>query len=268
MSPVVERHQLGVDAPALVWRADGRAPQPAIVTLHGGGHNKEIVGPATAGRVTSAGVTLVSVDMYLHGEHFDDAASSLDVSYETLLEIVAHTAHELEAVVADLDSDPGINGEAIAVRGESLGAYAALTALGLGVPFCLGLSVGGAANYELTMAHALRAAGLPAEEILDEQSRLQARIRGFDPLFRAEQIAPRPVMMMHGIADDAVPIDAHRALYAALAPNYATAPGDCVFVTHAGGHSAPRRSTTWDGTGSYNGSCPRGDSFQDGLRAV
>ena len=225
--------------PALVWRADVRGPQPAIVTLHGGGHDKSVVGRATATRVVSAGVTLVSVDLYLHGEHFDDAASSLGVSYETLLEIVAHTAHDLEGVFEDLDSDPAIKRGAVAVRGESLGAYAALTALGLGVPFCAGLSVGGAADYELTMAHALRAAGSSAGMIRDEQGRLRARIREFDPLYRTEQIAPRPIMMVHGASDEAVPIDAHRELHAALAPHYAAAPEDCLFLTHAGGHNAP-----------------------------
>ena len=184
MSGGPERLTLGSDVPALVWQADVRGPQPAIVTLHGGGHDKSVVGPATANRVVSAGATLVSVDLYLHGEHFDAAASSLDVSYETLLEIVAHTARDLEGVVEDLDRDPAIKRGAIAVRGESLGAYAALTALGLGVGFCLGLSVGGAADYELTMAHALRASGSPADAILDEQNRLRARVREFDPLYR------------------------------------------------------------------------------------
>ncbi|MFL6017435.1 MAG: alpha/beta hydrolase family protein [Gaiellaceae bacterium] len=225
--------------PAFVWMADVRGLQPAIVTLHGGGHDKSVVGPATASRVVSAGVTLVSVDLYLHGEHFDDAASSLDVGYETLLEIVAHTAHDLEGVVADLDRDPAIKRGAIAVRGESLGAYAALTALGLGVPFCLGLSVGGAADYELTMAHALGAAGSPAGMIRDEQNRLRVRIREFDPLSRAEEIAPRPIMMVHGLFDEAVPIEADRGLYAALATHYASSPDDCLFLTHAGGHNAP-----------------------------
>jgi fermentation-respiration switch protein FrsA (DUF1100 family) len=234
-----ERLTLGSDMPALVWRADVRRPQPAIVTLHGGGHDKSVVGRATASRVVAAGVTLVSVDLYLHGEHFDDAASSLDVGYETLLEIVAHTAHDLEGVVADLDRDVAINRGAIAVRGESLGAYAALTALGLGVPFCAGLSVDGAADYELTMAHALGASGSTTDVIRDEQDRLRERIGEFDPLYRTEQIAPRPIMMVHGVADEAVPIEAHRKLHAALAPHYAAAPDDCLFLTHAGGHRAP-----------------------------
>jgi hypothetical protein len=66
--------------------------------------------------IVSAGATLVSVDLYLHGERFDAAASSLDVSSETLLEIVAHTARDLERVVEDLDRDPAIKCGAIAVR--------------------------------------------------------------------------------------------------------------------------------------------------------
>src|SRR5215203_2471110 len=92
----------------------GRAPGPAVVTLHGGGQSKEVVGPATVKRVVSAGVTLIAVDMYLHGEHFDEAASSLDVSYATMLEIVVHTAQELQRVVADLKKDPAIKPNSIA----------------------------------------------------------------------------------------------------------------------------------------------------------
>jgi dipeptidyl aminopeptidase/acylaminoacyl peptidase len=236
--PSPERRRLGNDTPALVWRADAAGPRPALVSLHGGGHSKEIVGPATVERVVTAGVTLIAVDLHPHGEHFDAAAAALGVGYETTLEIVAHTAHDLHDVVAELRADAKIERDAIAVRGESLGAFAALTALGLGVPFSLGLSVAGAADYETTLTHALRAPGTAADDIAKERERLRARIREFDPIHRVDAIAPRPLLMIHGAADDAVPIDAHRAFHAALAPHYDAA-GDCVFVTHAGGHETP-----------------------------
>jgi fermentation-respiration switch protein FrsA (DUF1100 family) len=234
--------------PAVVYRPRDGGSGAAVVTLHGGGQSKDVVGPSTASMVVSTGVTLVAVDLYLHGEHFDDRASTLPVGYETLLEIVRHTAEELVEVVANLGADDGIDAQRIGVRGESLGAYAALAALGLGAGFACGLSLAGAADFEAALAHSLAQEGAAPERIVAERERLRPLIAAIDPLGRIENVAPRPLMMVHGTADTSVPLDAHRSLYDALAPSHARADGDLVFVTHSGGHVRPHAvdRLAWD----------------------
>jgi fermentation-respiration switch protein FrsA (DUF1100 family) len=60
-----------------------------------------------------------------------------------------------------------------------------------------------------------------------------------DPILHVERFPPKPVLFIHGLYDDAVPIAGHRRLYEALAPYYRERPEDCLFLTHAGQHPTP-----------------------------
>jgi fermentation-respiration switch protein FrsA (DUF1100 family) len=236
----VDRTTIAGHVPAIVHRPLDGAPHPAVVTVHGGGQSKDVVGPNTVRRVVERGVALVAVDLYLHGDHVDERAATLGVGYETLLEVVSHTARDLVAAVAELAADAEIVPDCIALRGESLGAYAALVAVGLGAPVARALSIAGAADFEATLAHALAAEGIPPDEALRERERLRPAIAAIDPRRRLDAFEDCALLMIHGTADEVVPIAAHRSLYDALARARGASGPDCVFVTHSGGHVAPR----------------------------
>jgi dienelactone hydrolase len=173
------------------------------VTLHGGGHSKEVVGPSTVNRVVSAGVTLVAIDLYLHGEHFDGDAASIPWGDDGLAAIVAHTAAELPAAVADLAQDRRIEGRAIGARGESLGGSVVLTAVLDGAP----------------LAAAVSLAGLAPEPPSDERQRA-------------------PLLMINGVRDELAPAAAAAVLHRKMSAS-AAAGDDCVVVVHGGGHETP-----------------------------
>ena len=47
----------------------------------------------------------------------------------------------------------------------------------------------------------------------------------YDPLVRADRFFPTALLMVHGVRDDVVPVEAARAAYAQLAPHYAADSG-------------------------------------------
>jgi dipeptidyl aminopeptidase/acylaminoacyl peptidase len=246
-----EHLRIADEIPALIWRGAGAGPRPAIVTIHGGGGSKQDVDARTVERLTSIGVTLVSIDVYLHGEHvppnFDRRALG-ESSLPLLLEIYEHTARDLCTVLARLRNDAAVDGDRIGIRGGSMGGYIVLASIGMAIPACAALSVCGAADYTRTFTRRLQRQNLDEAEIARRIQEVEPRIREVDPLFHLDGFPPRPVMMIHGARDPLVPIEAHRALYDALVPRYRSRPQDCLFLTHAGGHETPQsiEELGWD----------------------
>lgn len=231
------------EVPALVWRGFGQGPRPAIVTVHGGGGSKRDVEPRVVERLIAQGVTLVSIDAYLHGDHIPSGfqrGSLRQARLAIFLEMYAHTARDLFAVAAHLRADPAVDGDRLGLRGESLGGYIVLAAMGMGAPVHAALSVCGGADYATTFRHRLRRQGLPADEIEREMEAVEERAREIDPLQHLEGFPPRPLMLIHGAQDPLVPPAGQQALFDALLPHYQDHPEDCLFVLHAGGHKTPR----------------------------
>lgn len=251
MTAEPEHLRIADEIPALIWRAAGTGPRPAIVTIHGGGGSKKDLDARTIERVTSIGVTLVSIDLYLHGEHvppdFDRRALG-ESSLPLLLEIYGHTARDLFGVLAHLGDDSAVDRDRLGIRGGSMGGYIVLAAMGMGVLARAALSVCGAADYTRTFTRRLQRHNVGDDEIERQIKEVEPRIREIDPIFHLDGFPPRPVMMIHGARDPLVPIEAHRALYDALVPRYRKRPQDLLFLTHAGGHETPQsvEDLGWD----------------------
>lgn len=234
-----EQLRVAGNIPALIWRAAGKSPQPAIISIHGGGGHKGDVEPWMVEYVTSRGVTLVTVDAHLHG---DRAPAGFDITAPEhfrellFLEVIERTAQDLFAVVQHLKADSSIDGSRIGLRGGSMGGYIVLSAVGAGVLSRAVLSVCGAADYANTFKHRLEGEDLDAKR----KQEIEERVRQIDPLFQLERFPPRPVLLIHGARDPLVPLTGHRALYDALVPLYTERPEDCLFLTHAGEHPTPR----------------------------
>jgi fermentation-respiration switch protein FrsA (DUF1100 family) len=228
--------------PALIWRGGGSDARPAIITIHGGGGSKRDIEARTVELVTSRGVTLVSIDVYLHGEHVPpdfDRRSLGTTSLALFLEIYEHTARDLFTVTEHLRNDPEIDAGRIGLRGGSMGGYIVLAGMGMNVPVRAGLSICGAADYATAFRHRLERLNVEPGDMTRQLEGVEDRIRQVDPLFHLDAFALRPIMMIHGARDPLVPIEGHRALYDALVPYYRNQPQDCLFLTHAGGHETP-----------------------------
>jgi uncharacterized protein len=238
------------EMPALIWRGVGKGTHPAIISLHGLGGHKEDVCSNIVEFVTSCGITLVTPDAYLHGERVRSGEHAPDsFAFATLLTALGHTVRDLFALVAHLQSDVGIDGERIGLRGGSMGGYIALAAVGQDLPVHCVLSICGAADYPNTFAGDLHDEN-PARSSIEVAQAREAweEVRPLDPLLHVTRFPPRPVLMIHGARDPVVPIAGHRALFDSLVPHYSERPGDCLFITHAGDHATPLslESFGWD----------------------
>ncbi len=230
-----ERILIDETIPTLIWRGWGEGPRPAIISIHGGGGSKADVEITAVERLVEAGITLVTIDAYQHGERapqgFDMTRARANLA--VFLEIIEHTARDLFTVLDFLRDDPMIDSDAIGLRGGSMGGYIVLMAVGQGFPAAAVLSICGGADYERIWKLRGSGAAQPgAAEVL-------ARAPDVDPIYHPAAFPPRPVLMIHGARDPIVPIAGQRALYDALVPLYSGNPGDCLFLTHAGEHATP-----------------------------
>jgi len=212
-----------------------------VISLHGGGGNKADIDREVVARVNERGITVVTIDAYLHGQR---APEGFDISapgtfrQALFLDGIEHTARDLFAVVEFLGQDPAIAFRSIGLRGGSMGGYIVLASVGMGVSVHAVLSICGAADYSHTFPQRLEP-DEPSTQTPAEHEALLSRVREIDPIFHPERFPPRPVLLIHGDRDTVVPISGDRALYEALVPLYAEAPQDCLFLIHAGGHATP-----------------------------
>jgi uncharacterized protein len=227
------------EIPALTWRGHGADPHPAIISVHGAGGSKQDILPETVDAVVSRGVTLVTIDAYLHGKR---APAGFDIrAVETFtpalfLEIIAHTARDLFTVVAYLQDNSAIDASRIGLRGGSMGGYIALAAMGMGIAAHAVLSVAGGADYLHSFRSRLKLSACPVTGQLQGQETL---VHQADPLYNVARFPPRPVLLIHGVRDSLSPISGDLALYHALVPYYQEHPEDCLFLVHAGEHATP-----------------------------
>lgn len=234
--------------PALVWRGAGTGKRPAIISLHGLGGHKEDVGPDIVERVTARGVTLVTIDAYLHGKHLPpNQEAPENYTFTTLLASLGHTVNDLFSLVARLQSDTTIEAKLIGLRGGSMGGFIALSAVGQSLPVCAVLSICGAADYPNTFADPLRnESHVLSSTAVGLMRKTWQETRPLDPLLHLERFPPRPVLLIHGARDTLVPIAGDRALFDGLVPRYSKRPEDCLFITHAGEHATPRSLEGFD----------------------
>jgi uncharacterized protein len=241
MSIEPEHIQVADEMPALIWRGAGTGARPAIISLHGLGGRKEDIDPDIVQSVMSRGITLVTFDAYLHGEHVPAGQQAPEsYTFATLLTALGHTVKDLFALVARLQRDEAIDGERIGLRGGSMGGYIALAAVGQDLPVHIVLSVCGAADYPNTFGNDPHGENSARSSVEVAQTReAWEEVRPLDPLLHVARFPPRPVLMIHGARDPLVPIAGHRALFDALVPHYSERPEDCLFITHAGDHATP-----------------------------
>lgn len=234
-SPNLDHVLIHGEIPALIWHVSSAGRRPAIISIHGGGGNKADVDVPTVEWLLEAGIVLVTIDAFKHGERaptdFDMTRARQNLA--AFVAIVEHTARDLFTVIDFLKHDTNIDTGRIGLRGGSMGGYIVLMAAGLGLPSAALLSICGGADFERMWD--LRGAGRAstgAQAVLE-------RAPAIDPIYHPDAIAPRPILLIHGERDPIVPIVGQRALYRELVPHYASRPADCLFLTHAGEHGTP-----------------------------
>lgn len=192
-----------------VWlQADAR-PAPLLLAVHGWGGNADSLLPLAA-PLRRAGYAVALFDTRCHGDSDEDDFASLP-----------RFAEDLEAVLAALAGQPGIDPRRIAVFGHSVGAGAALLAASRRPDIAAVVSLAAFAHPAEMMRRWLTGKGLRSPWLQAALLNYVQRVIGF----RFDDIAPIhtiarsqcPVLLLHGEDDDTVPADDARRLLAAAA---------------------------------------------------
>lgn len=185
--------------------AGGRAP--ALVVMHGWGGNAEMMLPLAA-PLHDRGYALLLVDARCHGQSDDDSFASLP-----------RFAEDIDAALAWLAGQPEVDAARLGVIGHSVGAGAALLAASRRRDLRAVVSLAAFAHPAGMMRRWLASKRIPHWPFGAYILAYVQRVIGF----RFDDIAPChtiarvtcPVLLVHGLEDDTVPVDEARQIHAA-----------------------------------------------------
>jgi dipeptidyl aminopeptidase/acylaminoacyl peptidase len=235
-----QRITIAGEIPAVIWHGIGPSPRPAVIYLPGGTETRWDVDTYTLQHVPAAGISLVSIDMALHGDRMPPGfAWRAPVAARDVFTSIEQTAHDLFTVVDYLRGEPSIDADRLVVRGMSHSGYIVTMAMGMGLPVKACLSIAGGGDIAAGLAFFLHRQSIPRSEIAAQLKELQPDLVRTNPLYHVDRFAPRPILMVHALHDIMADFSGHFALYQALIPYYRDQPDDCLFLAHADGHGHP-----------------------------
>jgi hypothetical protein len=219
--PAIERVVIGPDAiPALLVQPQGVIADhslPAVLIQHGYGAEKSDLLPLASYLVAHGFITLLP-DAWGHGERFPASGPNwmTQISADFFMEVVRHTVDDLRPVFDYLRDLPSVNAETVLAGGFSMGAIAALVY----------------GTEDERVAGVIAASGSPLTDLLPVRlfgsappsEATVSWARAHDAASHIGALAPKPLLIQHGRADDMVPVAGALRLYEAARPYYATCP--------------------------------------------
>lgn len=191
------------------WFIPTGSGSPALVVMHGWGGNAEMMLPLAA-PLHAAGYTLLLLDARCHGRSDDDSFASLP-----------RFAEDIEAGLRWLSAQPELDRPALGVIGHSVGAGAALLAASRQPQLRAVVSVAAFAHPAGMMRRWLASLHVPYWPLGAYVLAYVQRVIGhpFDVIAPCKTIArvACPVLIVHGVADQMVPVAEAAQIYAARA---------------------------------------------------
>jgi dienelactone hydrolase len=200
--------------PAFVYRPSGPGPHPVVVSIHGGpaGQYRPRFSSTVQYYVNEMNLALV-IPNVRGSRGYGKSYLKLDNGY-----LREDSVQDIGALIDWIATDPGLDGQRIAVSGGSYGGYMVLASL---VHYSDRLAAGvervGISNFVsfLTNTQDYRR-DLRRVEYGDERDpQMRAFLQGISPLNHAERIT-RPVMISQGKNDPRVPVSESEQIVAAL----------------------------------------------------
>lgn len=189
------------------WFIPAGARRPALVVMHGWGGNAGMMLPLAA-PLHAAGYSLLLVDARCHGQSDDDSFASLP-----------RFAEDIEAALVWLAGRPEVDPLALGVIGHSVGAGAALLAASRQPSIRAVVSLAAFAHPAAMMRRWLAGMHIPFWPLGAYILAYVQRVIGhrFDDIAPCATIARIgcPTLIVHGLADDTVPVAESRQIYAA-----------------------------------------------------
>ena len=184
-------------------------PAPALVVMHGWGGNAEMMLPLAA-PLHAAGYALLLIDARCHGRSDSDSFASLP-----------RFAEDIEAALNWLSLQAEVLPQALGVIGHSVGAGAALLAASRQPAIRAVVSLAAFAHPAAMMRRWLVARHIPYWPLGAYILFYVQRVIGhrFDSIAPCQTIARLacPVLLVHGLADEMVPVSDAREIFNARA---------------------------------------------------
>ena len=189
------------------WFIPAGERAPALVVMHGWGGNAGMMLPLAA-PLHEHGYALLLVDARCHGQSDDDSFASLP-----------RFAEDIDAALAWLAGQPEVDAARLGVIGHSVGAGAALLAASRRRDLRAVVSLAAFAHPAGMMRRWLASKRIPHWPLGAYILAYVQRVIGY----RFDDIAPChtiarvtcPVLLVHGLEDDTVPVDEARQIHAA-----------------------------------------------------
>lgn len=219
--PAIERVEIGADRiPALLVQPRGVTADhslPAALIQHGYGAEKADLLPL-ASYLVAHGFVSVLPDAWGHGERFpaDGPNWMNQISADFFMEVVRHTVDDMRAVFDYISAIPGVNSKQVLTGGFSMGAIAALVH----------------STEDDRVAGVIAASGSPLPDLLPVRlfgsaapsAATEEWARAHDAATNIGRLAPKPLLIQHGRADDMVPVAGALRLHEAALPHYEKRP--------------------------------------------
>ena len=189
------------------WFIPAGERAPALVVMHGWGGNAEMMLPLAA-PLHERGYALLLVDARCHGQSDDDTFASLP-----------RFAEDIEAAVDWLAGQPEVDAARLGVIGHSVGAGAALLAASRRRDLRAVVSLAAFAHPAGMMRRWLASKRIPhwpfgAYILAYVQRVIGYRFDDIAPCHTIARVAC-PVLLVHGLEDDTVPVEEARQIHAA-----------------------------------------------------
>lgn len=204
---------LGLEVPALIAHPDwdGGGPVPAVLWLHGRTVHKEL-DPGRYLRWVRAGIGAIAIDLPGHGERYE-------VSFQgpsRTLELIVQAREEIDGVLDSVRALGVFDMSRLLIGGMSAGGMVTLSRLCQPHPF-LGACVEGTTGNLRDLYHP--PADMPGGRSWPVEHD-PSEIARVDPIQNLEGFKPIPLLALHNVGDQMVPIGGQRVFLETLRSHY------------------------------------------------
>jgi uncharacterized protein len=197
---------------------------PTVLIYHGWGGSADGY-RFLATMLARSGYVAVVPEVPLHGERGALAEYDVEATMLHFWDVVTSAVDEAEGLVQAVAAQPQVDSTRIAIVGHSMGGTIAASVFAKHAELVTLVCINGTSGWEITDAHTRQLFEVPPAE-----GEELAMFRKYDPMNAVGQLYPRAMLLMHGLADEVLPIIGQEAFYEKVLPHYEQAAERLKFV--------------------------------------
>ncbi len=223
MTELIVRHRISVGIPFLTCAANNGQRKKVIFLFHRLLQSKEFELPQ-AYMLAQAGYYVVLLDFKGHGERQNSFTQSRKYDFDLLFDDVAGMVDDVEHVLEVLQEEglADLDLESVGMVGVSIGGMVALTAAYRlkKVQFAVSI-ISGAHWWPLVAEDSfLSFRFFSTSKHVMTPERVRAAVEQYDPYYHIEEFAGKPILLVNGSMDMAIPLKTVEPFYKKLSAHY------------------------------------------------